>query len=86
MIAHARGELTLVTCEPPPPPPRMTSRQVVHLRQRFRMSQAMFAATLNVSPQTVQSWEQGVRHPSDVAMRMLQILDRKPEIVAAIFS
>lgn len=50
------------------------------------MSQAVFAATLNVSKKTVQSWEQGWRTPSDVALRMLQVIDRNPEVVRGLLT
>jgi putative transcriptional regulator len=80
-LAHARGELSLVTTELPAPPPRPKPRQIVGLRKRFRMSQAVFAATLNVSTKTVQSWEQGLREPSDAALRMLQVIGQEPGVV-----
>ena len=50
------------------------------------MSQAVFAAVVNVSVKTVQSWEQGVREPSDAALRMLQLMRREPDIVQKIFT
>jgi putative transcriptional regulator len=80
-LAYSRGELSLVVTEPPPPPPRRSSRQVAALRKRLRMSQAYFAAILNVSPRTVQSWEQGIRQPSDAALRILQVIDQRPDVV-----
>lgn len=80
-IAYSRGELSLVTTELPAPPPKPKPSAIVGLRKRFRMSQAVFAATLNVSTKTVQSWEQGVREPSDVALRMLQVIDEQPAVV-----
>jgi putative transcriptional regulator len=80
-IAWSRGELSLVTAQPPPPPPPLTSRQVAALRKRLRMSQAYFAAMLNVSAKAVQSWEQGTRRPSDAALRVLQVMDRRPEVL-----
>jgi putative transcriptional regulator len=50
------------------------------------MSQAVFAATLNVSKRTVQSWEQGRRVPSDVALRMLQVVDQNPEVARGLLN
>jgi putative transcriptional regulator len=82
--AYSRGDLSLVTTQPPPPPPRVTPRQVAALRKRFRMSQAYFAAVLNVSARTVQSWEQGIRRPSDAALRILQVIGRRPDVVREI--
>ena len=83
-IRFARGELNLRTTRGPARPPQKTARQVVRLRRRFRMSQAVFARMLNVSIKTVQSWEQGERQPSQAALRLLQILAASPEMVCRI--
>jgi DNA-binding XRE family transcriptional regulator len=37
------------------------------------MSQAVFAQVLNVSTKTIQSWKQGSRKPSQVALRLIQV-------------
>src|SRR5437868_10219307 len=84
-IAHAKGELTLVTTVLPSPPPAVNAAGVTRIRKRLRMSQGVFAAALNVSPKTVQSWEQGIRQPSQGALRLLEIFDRQPKTVQALF-
>ena len=83
-IAYSRGEITLVTTEPPPPPPELSRAEIAALRKRLKMSQAFFAAVLNVSAKAVQSWEQGIRRPSDAALRMLQVIERQPSVVRVI--
>jgi putative transcriptional regulator len=85
-IAHFRGELTLVTVRVPAPPPKANPRKIAALRRNLHMSQSIFAATLNVSMRTVQSWEQGVRAPSDASLRLLQIIGTQPSVVEALFS
>jgi putative transcriptional regulator len=85
-IAHAKGHLSLKTTTLPAPPPRVRATQIVALRKRLKMSQAVFAATLNVSIRTVQSWEQGLREPSDAALRMLQLVRAEPAVVETIFA
>jgi putative transcriptional regulator len=45
------------------------------------MSQAVFARMLNVSPKTVQSWEQGARKPSQAALRLIQVFRLNPAVV-----
>lgn len=80
-IAHSRGKMTLVTTALPSPPPRMDPAEVADLRRRLQLSQAVFAATLNVSVKTVQSWEQGRRRPSDVALRFLELIANDPGVV-----
>ena len=83
-IQFARGELTLRTTAVPDRPPDFGARDVLRLRQRFHMSQAVFARVLNVSAKTVQSWEQGERKPSQAALRLLQVLAEKPEAVCQV--
>ena len=80
-IAYSRGQLNLKTMELPVPPPNLTAGDIAAVRRRLRMSQAVFAATLNVSAKTVQSWEQGIREPADAALRMLQVISERPQIV-----
>ena len=85
-IAYSKGELSLRTTELPPQPPKAQPRDIVSLRRRFNMSQSVFAAVLNVSPRTVQSWEQGAREPSDAALRMIQVVRSAPNIVTMIYA
>jgi len=84
-IAYSRGELSLKTTTLPAPPPKVKAEKIARLRKRLRMSQAVFAATLNVSPKTVQSWEQGVRQPADAALRMLEVVEKEPKVIQMIF-
>jgi putative transcriptional regulator len=83
-IAFSQGALSLVTTALPAPPPRRDPAQIADLRHRLRMSQAVFAAVINVSPKTVQSWEQGARRPSQAALRMLEVVDEDPAVARLI--
>ena len=81
-IAFSRGErMSLVTVEVPAPPPPMSAEDVAGIRKRFNMSQGVFAAALNVSPKTVQGWEQGARKPSNASLRLLQIAREEPRVI-----
>jgi len=55
----------------------------VKLRQQLNLSQAVFASVLNVSVKTVQAWEQGLRQPSDAALKLLTIAKKHPEVLLA---
>jgi putative transcriptional regulator len=79
-IAHAKGELTLRTVAVPEEPPEIDAETLAALRGRAAMSQAVFAKMLNVSTKT-QSWEQGVRQPSDASRRLIQVFSVHPEVV-----
>ncbi|MDL2354726.1 MAG: DNA-binding transcriptional regulator [Pseudomonadota bacterium] len=54
-----------------------TAAQIKHLRLRFKASQAVFAAYLNISTSTVQKWEQGQKHPNGPSLKLLNLADRK---------
>jgi putative transcriptional regulator len=73
--------LSLATTALPAPPPKLKSTDIIEVRKSLNMSQAYFAAILNVSPKTVQSWEQGIREPGDSSLRLLQVVERNPEVV-----
>jgi putative transcriptional regulator len=76
-ISWAQGEteLRVTKLTIPEPPPAYDASRVAALRQRLKLSQIGFAQLLNVSPKTVQSWEQGVRTPSHAAARLLQLIE-----------
>ena len=60
------------------PEAKMVSpRQIKQIRDRVRVSQGVFAALLNVTPSTVQKWEQGKVKPQNTALRLLNIIDAK---------
>ena len=56
-------------------PPKFSAKRVHRLRERFAVSQGVFAALLNVSLSTLQKWEQGQKVPSSAATRLLQVVD-----------
>ena len=56
------------------PPPCYSSREIVKLREKYGVSQSVFAALLNVSTSTVQKWEQGQKEPGTAASRLLQVV------------
>jgi putative transcriptional regulator len=81
-IRHNRGELQLrvTQVDIPEPPPQYGADDVLRIRRELHMSQASFAALLNVSIKTIQSWEQSERKPSQAAARLLQTIEQ-PEML-----
>ena len=63
------------------PAPRYSGSRIARLRSRLKLSQAVFAAALNVSPETVRAWEQGKRSPEGAALRLLQVAERHPAVI-----
>ena len=64
----------------------MSSADIARIRQQLNYSQSVFARVLNVSPKTVQAWEQGLRVPSDaglklLTLKLLTIAKRHPEVL-----
>ena len=80
-IAHSQGELTLRTVVMPEAPPTIDAATLISLRNQAGTSQPVFARLLNVSPKTVQSWEQGLRTPSHASRRLIQIFSEHPAIL-----
>lgn len=63
-------------------PPRYDADRVRNTRLKLGYSQQVFARVLNVSAATVKAWEQGNRVPEGPTMRLLQIAEEYPEILA----
>lgn len=82
-ILYTKGELTLKTrtLELPQRPSDVGADELTKLRVEAGMSQAVFAQVLNVSTKTLQSWEQGVRKPSQAALRLIQVYRANPAVV-----
>ena len=60
-----------------PPKRRFEAADIRKLRESRKMSQAVFAAVLNVGVTTVQQWEMGQKKPSGPSAKLLDLLDRK---------
>ncbi|MGH8135471.1 MAG: helix-turn-helix domain-containing protein [Steroidobacteraceae bacterium] len=60
---------------------RVEANDIVAARLRTGLSQGQFAAALNISPRTLQQWEQGRRQPSGAAETLLKIVARHPEVL-----
>lgn len=58
-------------------PPPMPPEHIRQLREQVRLSQAVFAAVLNISVSTVQKWEAGAKRPSGASLRLLDLIARK---------
>lgn len=58
-----------------PEPKHYTARDVVRIRKRLHVSQAVFAYLLNASESTVKKWETGVKEPGGANCRLLQVIE-----------
>jgi putative transcriptional regulator len=69
-LQYSRGEqISARTTVLPAPPKPMSRQEIIKLRELF-----------NCSVKTLQAWEQGVRAPSDAALKLLTIAKHHPEV------
>ena len=63
------------------PPPQYVPDRIREIRDHMALSQPVFAAALNVSPETVRAWEQGKRGPDGPTLRLLEVAEHHPEVL-----
>jgi putative transcriptional regulator len=56
---------------------KLSPKEIKKLREREKISQSIFAALLNTSVSTVQKWEIGQKKPSGLALKLLNIVEKK---------
>ena len=60
-----------------PPVRQFKAVDIRRIRKQANVSQAVFAAVLNVGKATVAAWEQGGKQPSGPALKLLDLVERK---------
>ncbi|OGT72685.1 MAG: transcriptional regulator [Gammaproteobacteria bacterium RIFCSPLOWO2_02_FULL_57_10] len=60
---------------------QVAANEVAAARLKTGLSQSLFAQALQISPRTLQEWEQGRREPSGAAKALIQIAFRHPEVI-----
>lgn len=66
------------------PAPQYNAREIKAIRAEVNVTQRVLANVLSVSPRTVESWESGKTRPSRSASRLLQIIQKQPQILELI--
>ena len=51
--------------------------KITSIRKQLKLSQAALASIFNISPSTVQKWEQGNKKPAGASRKLLDIIERK---------
>lgn len=86
--AHVQGrkKLTLRThkLRLPTPIKPLRPKEITALREQLNVSQAVFAGLLNVPKVTAISWERGRRHPTGAALRLLDLVRKRPKLLQEI--
>lgn len=81
-LRYERGEMVdLRTTELPPAVRRISPAEIRRIRLALHASQRRFAKLINVSANTVESWEQGTRRPRQAALKLLAIARKYPEVL-----
>ena len=62
------------------PPPQYGAKRIRRIRDQMDLSQPVFAAALNVSPETIRAWEQGKREPDGPTLRLLEVAEEHPDV------
>jgi len=52
-------------------------QKIISIRKKLSLSQAALASLFNISPSTVQKWEQGNKKPAGASKKLLDIIERK---------
>jgi putative transcriptional regulator len=55
----------------------LSPREIVAVRARAGVSQAVLAGFLNVGVTTVSQWERGLRRPTSTALKLLHVVKSK---------
>lgn len=65
-------------------PEEYRASDIKNLRKKLDCSQSLLANYLNVSLNTVQAWEQGLRKPNHATLRLLEIVDKGPKFLVTL--
>lgn len=60
---------------------KLSPQELKNLRIKCKMSQAMFASALGSTKSTIEKWEMGLREPSGSTLRLLNLIDKNPNIL-----
>lgn len=85
--AEREGRITLRRHEvKAKPAPRVSAAELVRLRERLRLSRAVFARYLRTNPRTLENWEQGRAKPNAQAALLIRLVARYPDTVKRLAS
>jgi putative transcriptional regulator len=56
--------------------PDLSAEDIKLLREKNQLSQPVFASYLRTSESTIQKWETGAKRPSDMAMKLLSVVQK----------
>jgi putative transcriptional regulator len=63
------------------PAPRVTPAELVRVRERLKLSRALFAVYLRTNVRTLENWEQGRAKPNAQAALLINLVRQYPDTV-----
>ncbi|GAA3612008.1 DNA-binding transcriptional regulator [Gibbsiella dentisursi] len=75
------GKKTLRTHRVSIKPVSMTPAEVKAVREKLKLSQAVFAQYLHTGVTTLQNWEQGLAKPNKQAVLLIKMVERNPHML-----
>ena len=63
------------------PAPRVTPMELVRVRERLKLSRALFAVYLRTNVRTLENWEQGRAKPNAQAALLINLVRQYPDTV-----
>ncbi|VVQ31817.1 helix-turn-helix domain-containing protein [Pseudomonas fluorescens] len=82
MAAQREGKITLRnTVLEDKPVPEVGAQEIVALREKLHMSQAVFAKRIRASPNTLRNWEQEKSKPNAQAALLIRLVEKFPDMV-----
>lgn len=61
--------------------PEVSSNELVKLRQKLKLSQAVFASYLRINKRTLENWEQGRAKPNAQAALLIKLVKKYPDTI-----
>ncbi|WP_250658629.1 helix-turn-helix domain-containing protein [Alkalimarinus coralli] len=61
--------------------PEVTSEELISLRERLHLSQAVFADFLRINKRTLENWEQGRVKPNSQAALLIKMVEKYPDTI-----
>jgi putative transcriptional regulator len=66
--------------------PVLTNKDIYQIRATFKMSRALFAKKLKISPRSLERWEQGLSKPNQQAILLLALVKKYPDMLDRVSS
>jgi len=76
------GKITLRTHRVNTETPAISPDDLVKVRERLNLSQAVFAQYLHAGLRTYQNWEQGLARPNKQAVLLIRMIEKSPSVLS----